>query len=210
MLKPPPPADEAARLAALRAYDILDTPDEAAFDDLTRLAARICGTPISLVSLVDADRQWFKSRVGLDVAETPRDLAFCGHAILGQDLFVVPDAARDDRFADNPLVAGDPHVRFYAGAPLVGEGGQALGTLCVIDRVPRELTPDQADALRALARQAMSQIRLRRSVAGLTLALVERAEAERAVGATHDRLRRQNAALVDLARQGVAAGADLR
>ncbi|HEX8911700.1 MAG TPA: diguanylate cyclase, partial [Humisphaera sp.] len=182
MSRPPTPADEAGRLAALRGLDILDTPPERDFDDVAALASAICGTPVALVSLVDGDRQWFKARVGTDATETPRDLAFCGHAVArdGCDLFVVPDATRDHRFHDNPLVTGAFGLRFYAGAPLVVDGRHAVGTLCVIDRVPRELTAAQADALRVLARQAANLLLLRRSVAGLSAALAgrERAEAE--------------------------------
>ena len=160
--------DEPARLAALRRLNVLDTPAEAGFDDLTRLAATICGTPVAVVSLVDADRQWFKSCVGLDATETPRDVAFCAHAIRRPELLVVPDATADERFADNPIVTGEPHIRFYAGMPLVIPGGHAVGTLCVIDYTPRTLTPAQTDALRALARQVVAQLTLRGQVAQQT------------------------------------------
>ncbi len=158
------PASESERLRALRSYDVLYTPSEQAFDDMAALAARICGTPVSLVSLIDADRQWFKAAVGLAAGQTSRDVAFCAHAILQPDLLVVPDARADLRFADNPFVVGEPHVRFYAGAPLVCEGGHALGTLCVADYVPRELEPAQTEALRALARQVVRLIEERRTL----------------------------------------------
>ncbi|MFN0179919.1 MAG: ATP-binding protein [Gemmatimonadales bacterium] len=168
---PPLPANEPGRLEALRAYRVLDTPPEAAFDDLTRLAARICGTPIALVSLIDAHRQWFKSRVGLDVTETPRDQAFCSHAIVGTDQMVVPDATQDDRFATNPLVTDEPHIRFYAGQPLTNSDGYGLGTLCVIDREPRQLDSDQLEALRILGLQVTTQLELRRSLQALAASL---------------------------------------
>ena len=159
----PLPDNEDARLAELKHYHILDTPPEEAFDDLTILAAQICGTPIALVSLVDANRLWFKSKIGIDTPETPRDITFCAHAIHGNDLFVVPDTIQDERFADNPLVSAAPHIRFYAGMPLTSPNGHAMGTLCVIDRVPRQLTDTQQDALRRLGRQAVNMILLGQS-----------------------------------------------
>jgi formate hydrogenlyase transcriptional activator len=153
---------ESERLAALTRYGIVDTPPEADFDELVLTAARICGTPIALISFVDTERQWFKAKIGLDTEQTPRAAAFCAHALGGADLFVVGDASTDKRFAANPLVTGEPHIRFYAGAPLRTADGHVLGTLCVIDRVPRQLTTDQADALRSLSHQVIAQLELRR------------------------------------------------
>lgn len=162
----PLPPDEARRLAALDDYAVLDTAPESSFDDLTQLASHICHTPIALVSLVDGRRQWFKSRVGLDATETPREVAFCAHAILQPGaVFEVPDAHQDPRFADNPLVTGAPHVRFYAGTPLLTDQHQALGTLCVIDHKPRTLTPGQRQALQALGRHVVKLLELRRAQA---------------------------------------------
>lgn len=170
----PIPADETERLAALRHYQILDTDPEQAFDDLTHLASFICGTPMSLVSLIDEDRQWFKSKVGIEGEETPRELAFCAHAIMGRDILEVPDATQDARFASNPSVTVENGIRFYAGSPLVNEAGRALGTLCVVDRVPRELSEEQREALDALSRQVMAQIELRRNLLDLKSAMDER------------------------------------
>jgi GAF domain-containing protein len=161
--------DEAARLAVLREYRVLDSLPEADFDDITFLASYICGAPVALVSLVDESRQWFKAKVGTDLDQTPRDVAFCAHAILEpDDLFVVPDAHEDPRFATNPLVRDEPHIRFYAGAPLISPEGMPLGTLCVFDRTPRHLSPEQARALGALAREVVVHLELRRTVAALS------------------------------------------
>jgi PAS domain S-box-containing protein len=167
-MKAPLPANEEQRLAALREYAVLDTAPESEFDELVALAAQICEAPIAVITLIDERRQWFKSRMGLSVAETSRDVAFCAHAILQSDLLIVPDALQDKRFADNPLVTSDPNIRFYAGAPLITPEGYALGTLCVLDREPRELKPEQQQALRVLSHKVMSQLELRRQ--GIALA----------------------------------------
>jgi GAF domain-containing protein len=158
----PIPKNETKRLKVLWQYDVLDTVPEAVFDDLTELAARICEAPIALITLVDKSRQWFKSKVGVTLNETSRDISFCAHAITQADLFIVPDATLDERFANSPLVTSDPKIRFYAGAPLITPDGYALGTLCVIDKVPRELRADQKQALRILARHVVTQLELRR------------------------------------------------
>lgn len=160
------PEIEVERLSALARYRILDTEPEREFDDLTALAARICGTPIALMSLVDADRQWFKARFGLEALETPRAVSFCSRAIRRDGLFVVPDAMVDPRFATNPLVTANPRIRFYAGTPLITPDGWAIGTLCVIDRVPRELTVAQAEALESLGCQAVALLQYRLRAAG--------------------------------------------
>ncbi len=172
------PANEEARVIALDKYAILDTDPEQFFDDLTLLASHVCNTPIALISLVDEDRQWFKSRVGLDASETSRDIAFCSTAILQSDVFVIPDALADERFRDNPLVVSDPHIRFYAGAPLINEDGYALGTLCVVDRAPRELAPEQKEALKALSRLVLAQLEFRRNLILLKEALSDRTKEE--------------------------------
>ena len=160
----PIPPDEKDRLRDLRRYEVLDTSPDESLDHLAQLAARLCETPMALISLVDADRQWFKAKVGIDLEETPRDLAFCAHAILKRGVFEVPDARRDERFADNPLVISDPGIRFYAGETLVTPENHAIGTLCVMDRVPRKLSAEQEAGLRVLAEQVMAQFELRRQL----------------------------------------------
>jgi len=158
MQKPATPHDEKTRLETLRSLKLLDTSPEERFDRLTRLAKRMFGVPISLVSLVDANRQWFKSRQGLDADETPRDISFCGHAILGDDIFMVPDATQDERFADNPLVTENPNIRFYAGCPLRVMNGSKVGTLCIIDEEPRQLDEEDLALLRDLAEMAEQEL----------------------------------------------------
>lgn len=165
---PPVPPDEPERLEALHRLQILDTEAETAYDDITLLASHVCNTPISLMSLVDENRQWFKSKVGLDASETPREQAFCAHAILKPDeMMIVPDASADDRFRDNPLVIDEPRIRFYAGVPLTTPSGHALGALCVIDSKPRQLDDAEMRALRALGRQVMRQLEMSRALAEL-------------------------------------------
>ncbi len=155
------PSDEDIRLNKLYELDILDTIEEQAYDDLTKLAAEICQTPIALVSLVDKERQWFKSHHGLDARETPREVAFCSHAILDDKVFIIEDSSKDERFFDNPLATGAPHVTFYAGAPLIMSDQRKLGTLCVISDKPKKLSTSQKEALSALARQVVTQLELR-------------------------------------------------
>lgn len=168
------PSNEEFRLKALYEYGLLDTAPEQDYDDLARLASRVCGCPIALLVLLDRERQWFKARVGLGVSETHRDYAFCAHAILEPDqVLVVPDAASDPRFSDNPLVTGDPRIQFYAGVPLVNAAGAALGTLCVIDRRTRQLSDEQIHSLGVLGRQATRLMDLRRSSESLAQALSE-------------------------------------
>ncbi len=164
---PPRRADEAGRLAELRAFDVLDGAADADIDALTRLAAHLCHAPVAAVSLVDAERQWFLSRLGIAASETPRSVAFCAHAIEGDGVFEVPDATRDARFAGTPLVVGDPHIVFYAGAPLVTSSGHAIGALCVIDHTPRTLTADEREALTLIGRQVMRRLEQQRALKAL-------------------------------------------
>jgi signal transduction histidine kinase len=163
MISAPLPSNEQERLSQINSYDILDTLPESDFDQITKIASQVCHTPISLISIVDSNRQWFKSRQGLSVQQTHRDLAFCSHAILTpNDIFVVPDSLKDERFFDNPLATGDPHVVFYAGVPLVNDGGYPFGTLCVIDSQPKDLDESQRETLKALAKQVVCLLELRR------------------------------------------------
>ncbi len=155
------PENEQKRLDALRSYRILDSLPEVSYDDITQIASQICDTPIAAISFIDDNRQWFKSKIGLEVSETPRDISFCSHAILKPEVLIVPDARQDKRFADNPLVTHHPKIRFYAGAPLISNSGAALGTICVIDQQPRTLSEQQQRTLSALARQVIAQLELR-------------------------------------------------
>lgn len=174
----PKPRDEEDRLAALHRYGVLDTDAEKAFDDITRLVAHICDTPIALISLVDGNRQWFKSEIGAGLTETPLDVSFCAHAILESNIFVVKDTQQDTRFADNALVTGDPRLRFYAGAQITSPDGYNLGTLCVLNQKPRDLSDRQKEALQILAHQVMSQMELRLLVRRQSEFLEERRQAQ--------------------------------
>src|SRR3954453_5863385 len=206
----PPPWSEVDRLAALRTYGVLDTPREAAFDEITEAASLVCKAPIALVSFVEDTRQFFKSEIGFGARETPMDVSICAHAILQRDLFVVPDTTQDERFASNPLVTGERHIRFYAGALLTTPEDLPLGTLCVLDTNPRPdgLTEEQAGTLRALARAVMAQLDLRRSNKALV-------ESERRLRASEERLQLAlNAGHIgtwawDIARNRVIADANL-
>lgn len=162
MKNPPLPVDELDRIKALDRYCVMDSPRESTFDGITKLASEICNAPISLVSLLDSDRQWFKSRVGLDAVETPRNISFCQFAIMGNDIYEITNALENELFSKNPLVTGDPNIRFYAGVPLKDEDGYKLGTLCVIDREPKKLTNLQKDSLRLLANQVVALLTLRK------------------------------------------------
>ncbi len=204
---PPIPANESRRLRALRRLHLLDTPAEEVFDEITRLCAELLEVPIALVSLVDEHRQWFKSRVGLDASEISRTVSFCGHAIHHADTFIVEDASKDPRFADNPLVRGPLQVRFYAGVPLVLPGGEAVGTLCVIDRVPRQLSPRHKTLLEVLARKIVTELELRQRVSALEEEIAHRRDMEVRIMhlATRDPLTGlpNRAALMDRLRQGI-------
>src|SRR6185503_3946259 len=179
--------DEKRRLRNLQSYRVLDTPPEQAFDDFTLLASHICSTPIALVSLIDENRVWLKSKVGLEVSEIPRDVCFCSHAILDPSQpLIVSDACADPRFSRNPLVTGDPHIRFYAGVPLVSPEGFPLGTMCVMDREPRELKPVQMECLRAIARQVIEHLMLRRSMKDQLQAVMRLQEAQAALTQAED------------------------
>ena len=173
MLKPPRPPDEAKRLATLQALTILDTPPEERFNRIIRTAVRLFNVPIALISLVDENRQWFKACYGLEVSETPRDISFCGHAILSDDVLVIPDPRLDERFSDNPLVTGEPYIRFYAGQPLLAADGSRIGTLCIIDRRPRQMTDEDLQSLRDLAGMVESELNF------TDLAKLQRAEEKR-------------------------------
>jgi len=165
MLKAPIPPDEPRRMQTLREYGILDTAPEAVYDDIAHVCAGVCDTPIALIALIDGTRNWFKARVGVEeeLTESPRDISFCGHAILGNEIFEVTDAMADERFADNPLVASQPLIRYYAGAPLITPDGFKLGTICAIDVRPRRLSEAQRDTLIALSRLVMRQLDRRRT-----------------------------------------------
>ncbi len=176
-------SNDSARVAALEKYAILDSEPEQAFDDLVQLASYIFKTPIALISLIDENRQWFKAKVGVEVSQTPRDVALCSKAIQQSEVFVIPDTLKDERFRNNPLVVFKPNIRFYAGAPLITEEGYALGTLCVIDVVPREFTAEHNKALETLGHLVLKQLELRRNLKLLKEALNDRTREE------HDRER---------------------
>ncbi|WP_299341241.1 sensor domain-containing diguanylate cyclase [uncultured Pseudoxanthomonas sp.] len=196
MSPPPKPDNEEARLAALYSFDILDSAPERGFDDLVRIAAGICGVPMAAVTLIDRDRQWFKAQVGIEHPDPSRESSFCAHAILMPDsTMVVPDATRDTRFADNPLVTAENGIRFYAGTPLLSGDGHALGALCVVDDQPRELEPYQREALEALSRQVTQLLELRRVSRQLSHQLRERAWYEQQMQLYQDQLEQQNADL---------------
>lgn len=176
MVKAPQPPYEEERLKTLHGYEILDTLQEKHFDEITRTAATICDCKIALISLIDDKRQWFKSRYGLEVAETAREISYCGHAIMGDELFIVEDASKDDRFCDNPLLLNDPHIRFYAGAPLVAPNGHKLGTLCVIDSIPKVLSLNQKEMLQTLSKQVVNYFEIRRITEQLKNSELKRAK----------------------------------
>ena len=201
------PLNEPQRLEALQRYAVLDTPAEQAYDDLVTIASAVCGTSTALVSLIDAQRQWFKARKGLGVDETPRDVAFCAHAILEPDkLLHVRDSQLDERFSDNPYAQGEGAIRFYAGAPLLSSTGHALGTLCVMDTAPRELSKEQSDALLRLSRQVVALMELRKAYSTLQHHLNERDWYETQLKRYHEELEQQNAELAEQSRTDVLTG----
>ena len=207
MIKPDKPTDESQRLEALRRYHILDSDREKSFDDLVVIAKAVCGTSMAAVTLIDVERQWFKSINGTSAVELPRDDSMCGHAILKpREVMVVEDAQQDVRFHDNPLVTGDPHVRFYAGAPLISSDGQPLGTLCVFDPEPQYLDASQAEALAALSRQVMLVMELRRFARDIQSHMMQRDDYERLLSEYHDVLLAQNADLTEQSRTDALTG----
>jgi len=207
MIKPAKPANEALRLEALYRYRILDSERERSFDDLVVIAKAVCGTAMAAVTLIDVERQWFKSIQGIDAAENLRSESMCGHAILQpQEIMVVEDALQDVRFHDNPVVVGDPHVRFYAGAPLISSDGLPLGTLCVFDARPQQLESHKAEALAALSRQVMLVMELRRFALDIQKHMLERDDYERLLSDYHDVLLAQNADLAEQSRTDALTG----
>jgi diguanylate cyclase (GGDEF)-like protein len=207
MIKPPKPWDEEERLAALRRYEVLDTASEAAFDDLVKIASELCGVPAATVSLIDSDRQWFKARHNVDLAETSRDESFCGHAILEPDsVMIVPDATADERFHDNPMVTADGGIRFYAGVPLKSDDGYAVGTLCVFGGEAMQLDPARLEALKALSRQVSRLLELRRVSKDLNLQLRDREWYEQQLHDYQAALETQNAELAEQTRTDPLTG----
>jgi GAF domain-containing protein len=207
MIKPDKPANEALRLEALYRYRILDSEREKSFDDLVVIAKAVCGTSMAAVTLIDVERQWFKSIQGIDAAENLRSESMCGHAILQpQQIMVVEDALQDIRFHDNPVVVGDPHIRFYAGAPLISSDGLPLGTLCVFDAQPQHLASDKAEALAALSRQVMLVMELRRFALDIQKHMLERDDYERLLSEYQDVLLAQNADLAEQSRTDALTG----
>ena len=207
MISPDKPTNEVLRMEALHRYRILDSDPERSFEDLTVIARAVCGTSMAAVTLIDAERQWFKSIQGTEASELPRNESMCGHAILRpQEVMVVEDALRDARFHDNPIVTGAPHVRFYAGAPLITQDGLPMGTLCVFDPQPGQLAPQQADALAALSRQVMLVMELRRFALDIRQQMLEREDYEKLLADYHQVLLAQNADLAEQSRTDALTG----
>lgn len=198
--------DEKRRSAAVRKLQILDTPAEPAYDDLVQLAALFCETPIALITLLDDDRQWFKARLGLTIQETPRSVSFCAQAVNNDGLFLVPDARQDDRFRQNALVTGDPHIRFYAGMPVAGPDGEPMGTICVIDREPRTLTPEQQLALRVLGHEVEAQFKIREQFLELQESHTKRLRADLRLRENQRKLKAANTRLREMVRTDALTG----